>query len=523
VIASLGALPRFVASAVADAVDAMPPPIRERVCWLRDGPPGPRWHSFDRTPWKHPWLTPEHLRAARDFSAVIRNEAEGVAANGAAEGFRYGFVGNIANNLYMRAAPLRKRGLAIDVIGAYGDRYVMSQPGWEELDDAVPDGISTIDDLTAHGIALPEVPGTYQYDVTGEWASARLRHLPQFVRLRDFLQSRLYLSHLPTLVGLQQYDALLVCQVPYLGYLSGKHYLATQSGGDIWYESSRDDQLGRLQRWGFAHATAFLVSNPWSFAHARRFGLRNLVYLPLILDEEKYSPGDSDFREEWRQRTGGSFFVLSTARLDDTFKGSTVGLLGFAALAKEVPGARLVLIGWGDDKARLIARLRDLGITDRTLILPVSGKRRLIDYLRASDCLLDQFVLGYFGATALEAMAVGLPVIMRLERAQYAALCATGAPPVLEATTPEDVCAHVRQLHQSRELHATLRLDHRAWFLQNHAASRWAGVYRAMLAAAAVGHQFRFHDSPLGAPLGHEELEYHAAELQAAPTFPNYT
>ena len=44
-----------------------------------------------------------------------------------------------------------------------------------------------------------------------------------------------------------------------------------------------------------------------------------------------------------------------------------------------------------------------------------------------------------------------------------------------------------------------------------------------MLAAAAVGHRFRFHDSPLGAPLGDEELDYQAAELHAAPTFPNYT
>src|SRR5258706_12278207 len=42
-------------------------------------------------------------------------------------------------------------------------------------------------------------------------------------------------------------------------------------GGDIWYECSRDDAHGRLQRIAFASAKAFLVSNPWSFAHARRF------------------------------------------------------------------------------------------------------------------------------------------------------------------------------------------------------------------------------------------------------------
>lgn len=522
-IAPLGALGRFVTGAVADAVQPVPPGIRERVCWVWEGSPGPRWHSFDRTPWKHPWLTTRNLGAARDFSASIRAEAERVAARAPSEQFRYGFVGNMANSLYSRAAPLRKSGLAIDVICAPGDHHVMSQPGWEEFDGTVPDGAETVAAMRARGMALPEVPGTYQFDVTSEWESAPLRELPPFVRLRDFLRCRNFLGHLPTLAALQQYEALLVSQLPYLGYLSGKGYLAAQCGGDIWYESSRDDVLGRLQRRGFAQARTFLVSNPWSFAHARRFGLRNLAYLPLILDEEAYSPGESRFREEWREQTGGSFFVLSTARLDDAFKGSTVGLLGFAAFAREVPGARLVLVGWGSDRVRLIARLRNLGVAERTLILPLSGKRRVIAYLRASDCLLDQFVLGYYGATALEAMAVGLPVIMRLERAQYAALCETGAPPVLEAATPEGVCAQLRRLSRDHEHRQKSRMDHRTWFLQNHGSSRWANAYRTMLAAVALGHRFRFHRSPLSAPLAAEEREYQAAELQAAPTFPSYT
>jgi glycosyltransferase involved in cell wall biosynthesis len=465
----------------------------------------------------------EHLRAARDFSALIRAEAERVAERRARKGFRYGFVGNIANNSYLRAVSLRKFGLAIDVICAPGDSYVMSQPGWEEFDGVAPDGAETIDDLKANGVTLPEVPGTYEFDASSDGLAGGLRGLPSFVRLRDYLRYRDFLVHLPTLTALQQYDGLLVCQLQFLAYLSGKDYLTTQFGGDIWYECSRDDLLGRIQRSGFAHARAFLVSNPWSFAHARRFALRNLVYVPLILDEETYAPGDSRFREEWRQRTRGSFFVLSTARLDDTVKGSAVGLLGFAAFAKEVAEARLVLVGWGSDKVRMIAWLRDLGIAERTLVLPLSGKRRLIAYLRAGDCLLDQFVLGYYGATALEAMAVGLPVIMRLERAQYAALCDTGAPPVLEASTPEDVCKQLRRLYGGQEHHKDLRRDHRTWFLQNHSSSRWASVYRSMLTAVAVGHRFRYRGSPLSTSLTAEEVEYQAAELQAAPTFPHYT
>jgi hypothetical protein len=94
---------------------------------------------------------------------------------------------------------------------------------------------------------------------------------------------------------------------------------------------------------------------------------------------------------------------------------------------------------------------------------------------------------------------------------------------VLEATTPEEVCEHLRRLYQHHEYRQKVRLDHRTWFLQNHGSSRWASVYRAMLTTAALGHRFRFRRSPLSAPLAADELEYQAAELRAAPTFPNYT
>ncbi len=508
---------RSIVLTLAEGLRGLSLDARERLGSIGQRRPGPRWHSFDRTPWTHPWLTSPNLRAMRDFSVELRAEAQR-AAGDSTERFRYGFVGNIANNLYMRAVPLRKAGMTVDVVGAPGDHYLMSKPGWEEFDGVVEEGADSAPD----GVRLPAVAGTYEFGGSGEWATARLRDLPDFVRLGDFLRSSDYLSHLPTLVALQQYDALLACQVPYLAYLSGRPYLATQSGGDVWYECSRDDVLGRLQRRGFRHAAAFLVSNPWSFAHARRLGLRNLVYLPFIIDEAAYSPGEGPFREEWRQRIGGSFFVLSTARLDESFKGSMVGVSGFAEFSKRAPGARLVQIGWGADRDRLIGQLKDLGLADRALILPISGKRRLVGYLRSGDCLLDQFVIGYFGATALEGMACGLPVVMRINRAQYAALCETGAPPVLEASSAGEVCEQLWRLCSDREGRRELGGAHRAWFLANHASARWVDAYRSMLAATARGHRFRFERSRLAAPLTEAEAAYHAAELEAAPSFPNY-
>jgi glycosyltransferase involved in cell wall biosynthesis len=293
-------------------------------------------------------------------------------------------------------------------------------------------------------------------------------------------------------------------------------------GGDIWYECARDDVLGRLQRLGFCHANAFLVSNPWSFAHARRYGMHHLIYVPFMLDQHTYCPGEPTVREQWRARSGGEFFVLSTARIDEFYKGSRIGLEGFAAFSREHPEARLVQMGWGADLAGMQRKLAELGIVDRTIILPTAGKRRLIAHLRSADCLLDQFRLGYFGATALEAMACGLPVIMRLERGQYDALCETGAPPVLDAETPEEVRRQLERLISDREWHATTREAHREWFLQNHGSARWSTDYFTLLLLTARKHRFRFDHSPLHQPLSAEEREYHATELANAPVFPNY-
>jgi len=505
---------------LADKIEELSPRLRDCLLW-GGRPPRDAWRSFDRTPWKHPWLSLQHIRAMKDFSADMRAAAMArIERMPRAEwSGGYGFVGNLANSMYMRAQGLRRAGMAIDVIGATGDSYAMSQPGWEEFDGEV-DGSNLAE--PGWQDRLPAVDHFYVLPHTSQWADMRFREFPGFLRLSDYLRWPVYLGNLPALTKLQQYDALLTTQVLYLAYLSGRPYLATQTGGEIWYECARDDALGRLQRLGFHHANAFLVSNPWSFAHARRYGMRHLIYVPFILDQETYCPGEATVRAQWQAQSGGDFFVLSTARVDEFFKGSSIGLEGFAAFSRQRPGARLVQMGWGADLAGMQRNLSDLGIADRTIILPAAGKRRVISYLRSADCLLDQFRLGYFGATALEAMACGLPVIMRLERGQYDALCETGAPPVLDANTPGEVCDQLNRLAGNSEWRAGARHAHREWFLQNHGSARWSMDYFALLLLTARNHRFRFHRSPLRRPLSAEEREYHATELANAPPFPNY-
>jgi glycosyltransferase involved in cell wall biosynthesis len=476
------------------------------------------WHSFDRTPWNHPWLTEKNLSAFREFSKQIRAEAASVASKFDDSGFRIAFVGNLANSSYQRIRALQQIGVDATLFLHPSDNYPMSQPEWEDYDGIIPEGVVDLEQIRATGISSPSVTNAYKIPPT----TVDPEKLPGFVRADDFNRWPAYFSYLPLLDKLQQFDSLYTVQAPYLAYLSGRPYVATHMGGDIWYECSRGDALGELQRQAFDRADAITVSNPWSPAFARRYGMRNMIVLPMILDTAQYCPGPPIWREEWRAKTGGNFFVLSTARLDDRYKGSNLAIEGFARLAAERPGARLVLLGWGNDLEKHKEKLRALGIADRVLFLPPSGKKRLIQYLRSADCLLDQFVLGYFGLTALEAMSVGLPVIMRLETAQYDAFLDTGAPPVLSAESVAGVAGTLVRLADNPEYRNDIAEKELAWFARSASPQAWGGTYRDLLVAAAVGHKFNFSNSPLAEPLGRDELEYHRHELENAPLFPNY-
>ena len=498
----------------------LPDRFKARMMWP-EGKPKDAWHSFDRQPWKHPWLTPSNIRSFRTFSddwlAVLKVLFD--ARDDTSK--RYAFVGNMANNLYVRAKALAHRDLSIDTYLHPHDNFLMSQPAWEEYDGDVPEGVSTLAAACAAGVQLPVVPAIYSHG-TVSWTSITANDLVGSMRYMDLKRFPDYFAYFPTLQELQKYDALLGVQVPYLAYLSGRPYAVTQMGGDIWYECSRDDLYGRLQRLAFQKAEAFIVSNPWSLAFARRYGMRNMIYLPFLIDENKYSPGHAQYRNEWVAQTGGDFFVMMSSRLDYVFKGSDLAIKAFARFAQQVPGARLVIAGWGADQARAEKLFDDLGIANKVLVVPVAGKKKLVGYLRSADCMVDQLTLGYYGASALEAMACGLPVIMNLNHEQYDALLPEGCAPVCQAVTEDEVLAHLLNLaaNASRRLVVGARL--RSWFLQTHSNARWGEMYEAVLWGTATRQLPAFRTSPLAAAVGKDEFKYHAKELKSAPQFPSY-
>ncbi|MEV4558891.1 glycosyltransferase [Kitasatospora sp. NPDC049285] len=129
--------------------------------------------------------------------------------------------------------------------------------------------------------------------------------------------------------------------------------------------------------------------------------------LPNGVDAARYRLDRAAHRDRMRAELGlppDAFVVGAVGRLVPG-KRFEVPL---AALA-DLPGARLLLVGAGPERERLLAEARQLGVRER---LVLTGERDDVpELLTAMDVLVSPSRGETFGLAALEGLAAGLPVL----------------------------------------------------------------------------------------------------------------
>lgn len=224
-------------------------------------------------------------------------------------------------------------------------------------------------------------------------------------------------------------------------------------------------------------------------------------YFPFPLDTELFSPL-SPHRSETPQTelmaTNGDFTIFHPSRLmmvdtrerreSGQWKGNDVLLRGFANFATSCSSCRplLVLIDRTESPDNAVARrmIDELKIADRVLWLrpprPDGFTRsELISVYGASDVVVDEFGIGWFGSVALEGLAMAKPVVSYVDEGIMSQMYPWH--PFLSGRTAEDVAEILTRLASDASARQTTGTQGRAWMESFHSYAAVAPKYAAAI------------------------------------------
>lgn len=135
--------------------------------------------------------------------------------------------------------------------------------------------------------------------------------------------------------------------------------------------------------------------------------------IPNTIHPERY--GVAAKRPDLMTRYGleGRKVIITLARLAgyERYKGIDEILEVLPALLKQEPNLIYMVLGDGDDQARLEAKANALGIADNVIFAGFISEAEKADYLRLADVFALPGRGEGFGIVYLEAMACGIPVV----------------------------------------------------------------------------------------------------------------
>ena len=203
-------------------------------------------------------------------------------------------------------------------------------------------------------------------------------------------------------------------------------YLVYVNGGDLLRERRKARQSAvkrQTAQWILGQAAGIVATSRWvaelTSEVMSQVGVERpppVAALDLGTDPVHFNPSRDTGALRRRWGVGDGPIILTVARLVP-HKGQDMGIRAVAALARDFPDLRYIMVGEGHDEARLRGLARELGVMDRVGFVGAMRDDELPEayatstiYLGASRVDKEINVEG-FGISFLEAGASGIPSV----------------------------------------------------------------------------------------------------------------
>jgi glycosyltransferase involved in cell wall biosynthesis len=239
-------------------------------------------------------------------------------------------------------------------------------------------------------------------------------------------------------------------------------------------------ELRMLGKW----ARRIMILNPGMVEEAEAAGLppQLLLWMPNPVDAAEFAPCEPARRAELRARLGipeDALTVVYAGRLAPEKELASL-VRAFALVAREIPAARLVLIGDGPlrEKLEALAAMLDVSGTVRFTGRQPAGEVRA--WLQASDAFALASSNEGFPCSLLEAMSVGLPSVVSAIHANVQ-LIDDGVHGLHAALRDESaIAAALTRLLRSERERARMGAAARARVLENYSTEKVVARYEAL-------------------------------------------
>ncbi len=244
---------------------------------------------------------------------------------------------------------------------------------------------------------------------------------------------------------IERYDIVQYYAVePIIGLVTDQRPYVCFEHGTLRAFTQEDIPLHRLTALAYRKADHAFITNGDCLPYAHKLGMDNFTPIIHPIDVEQHRQDFGDEVEKLRASYNADVLIFCPVRHDYKIKGTDIAIKALPRIKEQLPGKRVVMVlaNWGAQVEESRAMLKKFDCEDNVAWCSTMCRVAMIKMIRASDCVLDQFVLPVFGSTAPQSIAAGKPVIASYDPAQTEWLIPEPAP-IITACTPEDVAAAV--------------------------------------------------------------------------------
>jgi len=251
-------------------------------------------------------------------------------------------------------------------------------------------------------------------------------------------------------------------ELPIFTNFSRKPFIVQALGSDfreLWLENSIK---GKLLKRAYRKSKVILFSMPDHIPIYKKSGLKNGIFLPLIVDTSIFTPQiiqNNPFKDK--------FVILHATSLIWNIKGNDLLINGFAEFIKKYPNSLLIIIERGIDSKRTRSLVHSLNLSDKVKFVNGPLDRvELLRYYNLSDVVADEFILPAMSGITNEALCCGKPVITCYPKDDFAGVY-TENPPIFNANNSIEICKQL-ELLTDKKRRKEIGKKGREWIIKNN-------------------------------------------------------